>query len=233
MLQGGGTKRPRPEDSPYFGECAVAIRDALQKHKLSDWGFVIVRCTYSPQEEWDKFLALAKGHARDYFAACRMEAVHDRMRWTVIEDAAAQEGADILAANRRFVDWADRGPGMQEWQGTAFTPTRHYSPRYDYFVLVDEESLESVMDGPNGHGQRGYFCKVVNASGVLLAEREREKLWDVDGAEQEGGGLVDEEDLEDLRKQVKIDTLVSVYAMLQLDLNCWYELLMNGDIVVA
>ena len=83
-------------------DSAVAIRDALQEYNLSQWGFVMFRCTYRSQEKWDKFVALAKGYAHEYFEECEMQTVHDRIQWTIIEDAAALDGADIVKTSRWF-----------------------------------------------------------------------------------------------------------------------------------
>lgn len=226
-----------------FDSAHAVIQNALQKYNLRDWGFVIVRCTYRSQEKWDKFVALAQGHACDYFEECQMPAVHERLRWTIIEDAAALEGANVLETSRRFDDWAHRpgGPGVQERQGTEIPPRwrASYSPRYAFFLHVDEESLESVMEGPKEGpwGQeRGYFCKLVDSRTVLLAEKEQGNESDILPAEEKDSevGLVAEEDLHELRKRVRIDRLANVYAMLQYDMDFWYDLPMDdGDIVGA
>ncbi|KAL2126340.1 hypothetical protein VTI74DRAFT_1161 [Chaetomium olivicolor] len=159
-----------------------------------------------------------------------MERVYDHIRWTIIEDAAALDGADILETSRRFVDWVDQGPGRQEMQGSAFTSTWHYCPRYTFFLHVDEESLESVVDDAKAREPGGYFCKVVRGDLVLLAEREREEVRDVEDADQE----VEEAELWDQRRRVKINDLVSLYATLQRYIDSWYYLLMDDrDIVVV
>ncbi|KAK4157150.1 hypothetical protein C8A00DRAFT_29859, partial [Chaetomidium leptoderma] len=77
---------------------ATAIQKSLEQYKLAQWGFVIFRCTYGSQEKWDKFVALLKEHASesDYFEWRAMEHVHDRLAWTIIQDAETLDGADIV-----------------------------------------------------------------------------------------------------------------------------------------
>ncbi|KAK4120705.1 hypothetical protein N657DRAFT_648893 [Parathielavia appendiculata] len=119
--------------SPGWYQDAIVIQDCLQEAGLSQWGFVIFRCTYRFQEKWDKFVTLAKGHVCEYFEKCRMESVYDRMRWTIIEDAAALEGAHIIETTRRFVEWVHRGPGREEMYGSVLTPSLNNHLRYTHF----------------------------------------------------------------------------------------------------
>ena len=222
----------RIPDDPLtvLAESAIAIRYSLQEYNLSKWGFVMVRCTYRSQEKWDKFVAIAQGHARDYFEKCGMQSVHDRIEWTIIEDAATLDGADIVQTSRRFKEWVERGPGRKEMVNTKFSPTWNYSPRYSMFLHVDEESLESVVDDAKARGVGGYSCKLVYGDVVLvddnalLAAKDRE----VTGKEAE---LIWDE-LCDFRKRVKIDGLVDLYASLEVSLDSWYDLLMDGDVIL-
>ncbi|KAK4118656.1 hypothetical protein N657DRAFT_367444 [Parathielavia appendiculata] len=86
--------RSRPRDEPEFTRRLVAsplgdahtIKDALDLYKLNDWGFVLFPCTYRSQEKWDKFAALARGHARDCFEKAGLMDAYACMRWTVFED---------------------------------------------------------------------------------------------------------------------------------------------------
>ncbi|KAH6856253.1 hypothetical protein B0I37DRAFT_412195 [Chaetomium sp. MPI-CAGE-AT-0009] len=198
---------------------AHTIKDALEIYKLSDWGFVLFRCTYRSQEKWEKFVALVQGHARDYFERAGMTGVYARMRWTVFEDAAALDGADIAETSRRFVEWVERGPGGRELAGSVFGPTMAGTPRHTFFLHVDEESLESVVDDAKARERGGYFGTVVRADNVVLwaIERDREKgVYCLEGRELE------EDEMCDLRKRVRIDDLVSLYAGLQVSPDLWY-----------
>jgi hypothetical protein len=83
-------------------ERILAVRDSLEKHKLKQLGFVLIRCTYHSQEAWEKFLRLAKQDAYDYFEQRGMEEsdVYISMVWTVIEDANTLDGANVLDTSR-------------------------------------------------------------------------------------------------------------------------------------
>lgn len=210
-------------------DTAIAIRTSLEKYKLKQWGFVIFRCTYGSQEAWDKFLTLAKQDAHDHFEWRGMEDVYDSITWTVIEDAETLDGASIVDTSRKFTEWVG-GEGRQEMQGSVFTDTWVYCPRYIFFIHVDQESLESVADDTKAREAGGYFCTVVQANGILNEERYREARED---RHREGQGATDEDDeddeddeeiLWDFRKRFKVDNLVQLYAWL-LDIDSWYNIL--------
>ncbi|KAK4118044.1 hypothetical protein N657DRAFT_651707 [Parathielavia appendiculata] len=230
------SSRPR-EAEPEFTPNLVAsqlgdahkIKDALDLYRLNDWGFVLFRCTYRSQEKWDKFAALVWGHARDPFEEAGLMHVYARMRWTVFENPAGLDGADIVETSRRFMDWVERGPGGRELAGSVFCnfpPDCVDTPRHTFFLHVDEESLESVVDDARAREKGGYFCTVVRANNVFFNGVEAlgngEYLWD-------GGRRLEEEDMEDICKRVRIDDLVGVYADLQVSQDLWYCLAQFGD----
>ncbi|KAB5575355.1 hypothetical protein GE09DRAFT_1052930 [Coniochaeta sp. 2T2.1] len=209
---------------------ATAIRDSLEKYKLKQWGFVIFRCTYKSQEKWNRFIGLIKEHASDYFEWRRMENVHDRMAWTIIEDAAALEGASLATTAQKFAEWADGPEGRQDREGSVFDDADVlpvYGPRYTIFLHADERSLESVMDDAKAREDGGYFCTVVRAGMALAAERERERQEE--GDEQAEELEDEEEELLDVRKRVKIDKLVLLYAFV-LDTNTWYNIYVEDGV---
>ena len=98
------------------------------------------------------------------------------------------------------------------------------------FLHIDEESLESVVDDAKAREEGGYSCKIVYADTVLkednamLAAKDREECRPEE---------VEEADLWDFSKRVKIDGLVGVYASLQLDLYSWYTFITDGDVIVS
>ncbi|KAK4119858.1 hypothetical protein N657DRAFT_684167 [Parathielavia appendiculata] len=112
---------------------AHTIKDALELHRLFCWGFVLFRCTYRSQENWEKFLARVQGHARERFEQAGLMDVYARMRWTVFEDAAGLDGADIAETSRRFVDWLQRGLGGEKLAGSVVPLFMGGSPRHEFF----------------------------------------------------------------------------------------------------
>jgi hypothetical protein len=98
--------------------------------------------------------------------------------------------------------------------------------RHNFFLHVDEESLESVVDDSKARGRGGYFCTVVRADNVVLwgIERDRETgVYRLEGRELE------EDEMCDLRKRVRIDDLVGLYAGLEIGLDSWYSLVSFDD----
>lgn len=208
-------------------EAAIKLQASLEQYDIRRWGFVIYRCTYSSQEKWDKFMGLVKKHARDYFEEWRMDHVYDSLSWTIIEDADNLDGADIVKTSRRFKDWAD-SQGKQEMEGSEFSNTWGCWPRCNYFMHVDEESLESVVDAAKAKDMCGYFCKVVRADMVLMREEDRAAGEHIE-CEEEDEWEIDYEE-RDYRKRVKIDSLVDLYCYL-LDGDEWYNLYVDKGIV--
>lgn len=110
-------------------------------------------------------------------------------------------------------------------QGSVFAGEESPSwPRYYYFLHVDEESLESVVDDEKAREASGYFCKLVREGNVALnlgtGEEREEEVKEEDK---------DEDELLDLRKKVKLDELVRMYATL-LNIDRWYNLWVEDGI---
>jgi hypothetical protein len=206
----------------------TVIANSLAEDQLDSWGFVIVRCTYASQEKWDKFLALAKKEAREVLERHGSEhhrALYDRMAWTVIEDPQKLEGASILTTTHKFRSWLDTN-GTAEVQGSAFPDVeRHNAPRYRYFMHVDEESLESVVDQEKARDEyAGYFCKIVFPSSVLMREFSR-ALGEI---EDDQDPLDEQLELLDSVKKFKLGDLVSLYET-TLNPNMWYYIHVDVD----
>jgi len=210
----------------------TAIANSLEQYKLDRWGFVIYRCTYASQEKWDKFLALAKREARD-----RLErggagdlSVYDKMDWTVMEDAETLDGASMLDTSRKFRAWV-KADGRAELQGTALAHSATWRdapglPRYCYFMHVDEQSLESVMDDEKARDRdAGYFCKIVYPDSVFGREEAR-----LAGEIPEDQDPLDEQlELLDCTKKVKLGSLVALYVDLLDNINSWYYIHVDVD----
>lgn len=208
---------------------STAIGNSLERYQLKQWGFVIFRCTYSSQTKWDKFVSLIKQGARDYFERWDTEAlsIYDKMTWTIIEDAEALHGASILDTSRRFRDWVG-AVGREEMQGSTFTDTWYSSPRYDFFIHVDEESLESVVDDKKARQASEYFCTVVRKDMVFMREESR-RAGEIPDDLDPGDEYVE---LLDLRKKVKLGELVNLYAVL-LSSDSWYDIYVDLDVGVV
>ena len=154
--------------------------------------------------------------------------LYDKIAWTVIEDGAALDGASLEVAQKKFWEWLDGDEGKKDMEGSVFAEEGvvYGGPRYRFFLFVDDESLESVVDEGKARERGGYVVKV-----VARGSREGEGQEGEEGEEEEE---LDEDDrereLEDVRKRVKVDALVQLYTHL-LDVNTWYILPVEDGIV--
>lgn len=213
--------------SGFFVKPEKVIAKSLEEYKLNHWGFVIYRCTYGSQEKWDKFLALAKQEAHNYLKRSGKGDlwVYDKMDWTVIEDAETLDGASILDTSRKFRAWVEAN-GRVEIHGSIFTDVWPNIPRYSFFMYVDEESLESVVDEEKAKDRdAGYFCKIVYPVSVEIREDGR-----LSGEIPDDQDLLDEQrELLDCIKKVNLGSLVSLYALLVPDVYSWYTIWVDSD----
>lgn len=100
--------------------------------------------------------------------------MYEKKVWTVFEDPAGLDGADLIETSRRFVRWAWSGDGSREWEqeqkpdgsphAIGYTPSQ---PRYWFYLHVDEESLQSVMDEDKARKWHGNCVKVGRPDVVL------------------------------------------------------------------
>jgi hypothetical protein len=217
------------ETNPHDKKSGL-IRQHLKDFNNKEWGFAIVRCDYSSQERWEKFLSFIKEDAKDYLDT--NTDIWKALTWTVIENPALDR-ADFTEASNRFGQWAIRDLEIieAEEKGTEVTsePTtsskdrdpesdkpewmkyldRSDLPRHHYFIYIDKEVIDSVIDIPDPTTPRdipgAYFIKLCcqyfimqrvdrkatrkvrqakRAAGVELTKREledEEEMDDVDG----------------------------------------------------
>lgn len=63
-----------------------SIRGRLEDIPNSSWGFVVYRCTYSSDEEWEKYMAVLNAHVRAQLELEELSDCFDRINWNVQED---------------------------------------------------------------------------------------------------------------------------------------------------
>ena len=214
---------PNPNQGP-----ATTIAQHLTQHSsIIKWGFVLVRCTYGPEHEskWTNLLALAKQRAREHFEACSLTEAHEKMEWTVIEDAARLDGASIEASTNAFCDWNWEGEGRLEQVESKdpVTGMVDYTPRYLFYLHVDEEGLEGVRGGEEKGEEmaEGDRCvKVVRPDKVVMKELQR--TFSEENRE--------EYTLLDLRKKVRVGEIVELYAALAGSVNGWDSIVTEDEV---
>ncbi|KAM7222717.1 hypothetical protein V8F06_001904 [Rhypophila decipiens] len=119
-----GTMRvPEPEREPepeYFsfpvGEPHPDyLNSTFTRFKLRDWGFVIVRTTYSSDTKWAEFMTILNDNIRFWFTLHdnqHLSHLLDKHVVTVLQDAAKLENANLGVTAQVFDDWV-RSPQAQ------------------------------------------------------------------------------------------------------------------------
>jgi hypothetical protein len=197
-----------------FKHMDIFIAKTLEEYEVDHWGFMIYRCTYGSQTKWDKFMALVKEESRKAIKEHGTGdlSVFDKMAWTVIEDAETLDGASILETSNRFIMRAEI-KHEEETMGI-----RSLTPRHNFFIHVDEESLESVVDEEKARDREGYVLLQgrIYPSSVHIREMAR-----LTGDAPEVDDPLDEQ-LLDCIKMFNIHDLVPLYSYLLGNIDQWY-----------
>ena len=158
----------------------------------------------------------------------------DSLEWTVLEDEKTLDGASYKVAREHFDEWARKeiervteGVDISEYAGNVTSEDRfrlitaRQPPRRRFFVFVDEEALDSVVDcdALNDRGKLGGYCVWVVKSGLSenLVETEA-------GMEKEG-----DEDWEDPEEVHEEGWCMSRQKFHAWDLVVAYASILQGD----
>ncbi|KAF2224009.1 hypothetical protein BDZ85DRAFT_95902 [Elsinoe ampelina] len=95
------------------------------------WGFVVYRCTYNDDGDWKEFMEYLTAYVQEALQAYGVEHLMSKLNWHVQEDSSF-EGATKATIRQTFEDWRSRQPQI-------------ISPRGDYCIMVDQDSLDSVL----------------------------------------------------------------------------------------
>jgi hypothetical protein len=146
-------------------------------------GWVIYRTTYSDDGKWKRFNEIFQRQARK--DATEYWGLDDHLQYLdfpVWEDAKLFKDATTAAIRKHFLAWStsdkpfeEQGLDPQEYRD--FDPI-FWSPRYNFFIHVDEEAMESVLALAESERRTGYV-NVVEAdwppsAGDGLSEEDAE-----------------------------------------------------------
>jgi hypothetical protein len=132
----------------------------LTEDGFKTWGFVIYRCTYRNDSDWEKFLARFLSSVRESLEFYSGLDLLDTFNPTVFEDLSF-EGATVTTLREHFHQW--KKTALKEEQGVSedYIPE---SGRYRFFVNVDQEAMETVLSAPEGYDSyESGFVRIVNA----------------------------------------------------------------------
>jgi hypothetical protein len=173
------------------------VLNTLEELKHDKWGFVIYRCTYQDDEGWDRFKQIVHERTQNSIQKSDAPEVAASLEWTFVEDATL-DGASKSQLRERFNHWAAQAfiteqPRAQADAQQDPDPTFGI-PRYNYFIHVDEEALQSVLAAPvrDPYG-KGFVNFVDSRWKPMGSERygeveDEEKLDLIDGCTEENIG---------------------------------------------
>ena len=71
------------------------IRESLQRYPDSKLGFVVYRCTYDSDSDWEKLVTYLTTSVRSRLEEEELGDVADRLDWNVQQDPASLDGASF------------------------------------------------------------------------------------------------------------------------------------------
>ncbi|EXF82342.1 hypothetical protein CFIO01_01801 [Colletotrichum fioriniae PJ7] len=113
------------------------------------WGFVIYRCTYDDEDLWVRYLSQLKDFAHESLVEKRRaELLEQYLDFHVIEDRATLENASRQALRRHFKQWTSNQK-IPAGDGFFWSKTGAELPRFRFFLYVDKQSLDTVVQFQN------------------------------------------------------------------------------------
>ncbi|KAJ6184860.1 hypothetical protein N7519_006161 [Penicillium mononematosum] len=188
-----GPKNPSKRDPTESTKHQVAdqLERLMDENGHKTWGFVLYRCTYKSDSDWEKFMHQYLKPVKTSLERNNGLNILDRFRPTVFEDRRF-DGATSFAIRDHFNQWVAIAP--QQEQGIPAEVALATPPgRYKFCLMVDEESLQSVINRPADMDEyadeRDHSAYVILVSGSWNPEME-----EIDDEElEEYGGVYEPE----------------------------------------
>ena len=139
------SKIPRWTQYQTSFNTADNIERYLREDGHRTWGFVIYRCTYDSDDDWNKFMEHLRHQIRDALEFYNGLDIMDSLGLTVIDDRSILDDASTSFVREHFKQWAATAPEQE--QGVGIGPG--LSQRYRYCIQVDDFALESIIEDEN------------------------------------------------------------------------------------
>ncbi|KAH7166405.1 hypothetical protein EDB81DRAFT_918820 [Dactylonectria macrodidyma] len=112
------------------------IRD-MQEIGFQKWGFVIYRCAYADNAQWESYLEFFKASVKQELEALELSSLLWKyLEWTIVEDRQSLDGASKQRVRDEFTHWAiDRA---------RIEPDIAETPRFRYCIYIDQKCLDTV-----------------------------------------------------------------------------------------
>ncbi|KAL6233115.1 hypothetical protein BDW75DRAFT_232220 [Aspergillus navahoensis] len=184
-----------PPDTPTAHNTADTLERLMEADGFSRWGFAIYRCTYESDADWDAFMARLYDSVTELLELDNGLDILDSYAPTVLQDPffAGATTATLRAHFRKTwtpAAFEEENPGLSMDILPAAEAERHR-----FFIMVDQEALESVLRTPGVDGTTNLtgFVRLVNAEWEPQAESEGNSVsqdGDSDGDADEDDKLV-------------------------------------------
>lgn len=174
--------RRTPDRETAFNN-ADNVERQLQEDGHKIWGWVIYRCTYENDREWDEFMKSLRFYIDETLRYDNGLDMLESLDYHIFEDRARFNQAHPAVIRDHFEQWTATAP--QQEQGVAARQIER-SQRYNYCLHVDQGALRSMLDGPPppednlGKGYVNLVC--LHVLGGMRPERtegrdERDHCW--------------------------------------------------------
>lgn len=80
----------------------------MRQTGFHEWGFVIYRCAYGDDDLWDRYIAALKADVYEGLDHNGRGSLEPFVRWTVVQDREALDGAPKALVRGRFAAWRDQ-----------------------------------------------------------------------------------------------------------------------------
>ncbi|KAJ3464728.1 hypothetical protein MRS44_009514 [Fusarium solani] len=116
----------------------------MQEDGFRNWGFVVYRCAYANDSQWESYLEFLKEAVREDLEFFELETLlWKHLKWTIIEDPEDLDSASKQHVQERFSDWAAARSVERDGPG-ADDPWLRKRPRFKYCIYVDQRCLDTV-----------------------------------------------------------------------------------------
>ncbi|KAK4992678.1 hypothetical protein LTR50_001013 [Elasticomyces elasticus] len=200
--------RRTPNRSTQFND-ADNLERQMREDGHSIWGWIIYRCTYDSDEQWQAFLERFTYYVHATLVFHNGQDLESSLDIQVLQEREIFDGATPDVVRQYFKQWADVASELEQGRPAGL------AQRYRYCLHVDQEAVESVLAGPEPPEDElgnGYVNIVMIPPGYGA---------EPDDAEEEAEATEVEEDKEDDEPQ--LDPAYMRISYVDLLVN-WYNL---------